>query len=525
MLGALSGFVLVSGPLRPRTPDERKGASSIQSKITEERARILARAQEASRTTAPSNEAGPEPRGDPNLNAAPQTDSTSSEPDAALALRPENRGSDHGSDHGSAQTVDSSNSPGEEHEDLSQGAVPDEGYASEADPGADVQAGDGALAAAEKNPVSTPLPEAAPAVSSGQEPLAANQGALELEGLRRAKNPKSFVKAFQIVLALNQPLVNEQALVICREKLQSSITELRDKGKSSLSKLEKARAMVDAAREAALVAIRDEKAYRKEGGKRVFGQELVDETVEALRAIHRQASGVKVGKNSSLRSAAAWITALDGILTQNDAAQYKGLEFKDQQLAALAGQGLSFDSYAKDRDEVYRRWRDAQVLAWNAKVAIGEEGRCLAVLNEYRATLGLHALACDLRAVESARGHSNDMLKGGFFAHDSPIPGKRSPADRMGKAGLFESPTNAQSFFEKGPLPSIIASERISVRNGTGENIAMGVETGAAAFQLWYRSPPHHRNMIGNWDVLGVGKAGNHWTQNFAGLNVSTTRR
>ncbi len=108
-------------------------------------------------------------------------------------------------------------------------------------------------------------------------------------------------------------------------------------------------------------------------------------------------------------------------------------------------------------------------------------------LNRIRLRAGLSALRIDLKLVDAGRGHSQDMVEHDFFAHESPVPGKKSPSDRAAKAGT----------------------------TGGAENIAFGQQTGLKAIEAWWYSPGHHRNMMGNHSRVGLGRFKSHWTQMF----------
>ena len=134
--------------------------------------------------------------------------------------------------------------------------------------------------------------------------------------------------------------------------------------------------------------------------------------------------------------------------------------------------------------------RTLQVLAANHRLAARldpEEVRAVLALNLTRNLLGLTALAIDLRLCAAARDHSNDMQTHNFFAHESPVPGKKTPWDR---AKLFGT-------------------------SASGENIAMGYRDGQAVNMGWFRSPGHHTNMLGDHTRVGMGLAGSHFTELF----------
>lgn len=134
------------------------------------------------------------------------------------------------------------------------------------------------------------------------------------------------------------------------------------------------------------------------------------------------------------------------------------------------------------------------VMADNAAmetVAADPEREQVRITNEYRIMFGhRRALRINDNLVKSARGHSEDMGRLGFFDHFSPVPGKRTPSDRTRLAGY--------------------------VGSGVGENIHMGSGSPQGAHDGWRHSSGHHRNMLDpSWVELGTGQSGRYWTQNF----------
>jgi uncharacterized protein YkwD len=131
-----------------------------------------------------------------------------------------------------------------------------------------------------------------------------------------------------------------------------------------------------------------------------------------------------------------------------------------------------------------------RALAANAQLAgqlDPEEARCVLDLNLTRNLLGLNALAIDMKLTAAARDHSKDMEEQNFFAHESPVEGKKTPWDRAERFGTTAS----------------------------GENIAMGTLDGAVANEMWWHSPGHHRNMLGDHKRAGLGRYNQHWTELF----------
>lgn len=134
--------------------------------------------------------------------------------------------------------------------------------------------------------------------------------------------------------------------------------------------------------------------------------------------------------------------------------------------------------------------RNREILAMNARLASQldpEEARAILALNLTRNLLGLAALQTDLKLCEAARDHSRDMLTHNFFAHESPVPGKKTPWDRAKRFGTTAS----------------------------GENIAAGYQDGRAANLGWFHSPGHHRNMLDNHRRVGIGRANTYFTELF----------
>jgi uncharacterized protein YkwD len=133
-----------------------------------------------------------------------------------------------------------------------------------------------------------------------------------------------------------------------------------------------------------------------------------------------------------------------------------------------------------------------EILAANAKLASQldpEESRAILALNLTRNLLGLRPCAIDLKLCAAARDHSKDMATLKFFAHESPVPGKKTPWDRAKNFGASAS----------------------------GENIFMGLQDGRAANLGWFHSPGHHKNMLGDHKRVGMGRHGVYFTELLGG--------
>ena len=108
-------------------------------------------------------------------------------------------------------------------------------------------------------------------------------------------------------------------------------------------------------------------------------------------------------------------------------------------------------------------------------------------LNLTRNLLGLNPLLIDTQLVATARDHSKDMETLKFFAHESPVPGKKTP---------WIGPVASA------PAPRARTSSWAST-------------TAAPANLAWFHSPGHHKNMLGNHKRVGVGVQGVHFTEMF----------
>lgn len=125
-----------------------------------------------------------------------------------------------------------------------------------------------------------------------------------------------------------------------------------------------------------------------------------------------------------------------------------------------------------------------------------EERRFMTVLNRYRRVLGLRPFEIEERLNVASRKHSREMVDLGYFGHVSPVARNRTPGDRVRLEGYG---------------------------GGVGENCLGGRCDGRAAFEAWYHSPGHHRNLVSGGIHLGVGATADHamWTMVAGGADVS----
>jgi hypothetical protein len=112
-------------------------------------------------------------------------------------------------------------------------------------------------------------------------------------------------------------------------------------------------------------------------------------------------------------------------------------------------------------------------------------------INDYRELMGLKRLRIDPCLLKAARGHCRAMVEKGFFSHQSPLPGLKTPYARIRVAGYDYQ----------------VAGENIARKEG-------GL-TPEEALIAWIRSPDHHRALLHpDFEDLGLGVQGIYWTLN-----------
>lgn len=231
---------------------------------------------------------------------------------------------------------------------------------------------------------------------------------------------------------------------------------------------------LEAAQREALAFIRSNQYAGKESQKKV------DELVGEARALWEDAWTAALERNAALREALAGVKELEGFFAL----------YAVPGLPAPANEKSLSNTFNAQARTVWVKPAWLELEKYNqAREYLDEEERAhLKVLNEYRMMLGLAPFESDVRLWAAARGHSRDMLEKKFFDHYSPVPGKRTPAERC----LLEG-----------------------YRAWAGENIYFGLPSGVEAFRAWYGSPNHHKNMVSKDKQIGVGRSADHWTQAF----------
>ena len=131
-------------------------------------------------------------------------------------------------------------------------------------------------------------------------------------------------------------------------------------------------------------------------------------------------------------------------------------------------------------DWLLRELRARGVERFNGRVVhtgLPEDAAFTPIINAYRRGLGLDLLTVDERLVLAARQHSQEQADLEYFAHESPTARKALPWDRARLEDYL---------------------------GGVAENLALIGGNAKGAFEGWYRSPGHHRNMVGPHHQLGA---------------------
>lgn len=268
--------------------------------------------------------------------------------------------------------------------------------------------------------------------------------------------------------------------------------------------------------------LRGSKAFTHERAVALFAAPLQARREEALKFILDPAKYPYPNKSEEAQAEAErlvnlvreiWDTPYAALLEKSDAAKALDGELReldgrigkfdpdDQPQADATVEGitrsLDMRHLALDNRDRERIEYNESVLAYNRALkgtSVDEEERSnVEIVNAYRWMMGLHAVKIDERLVRAARKHSIEMAQLAYFDHNSPTPHLQTPGHRVRREGYG---------------------------GGVGENIAVGCSTGQAAFDGWFHSSGHHRNMLTpGWTEMGVGMARrNWWTQVFGAM-------
>lgn len=245
-------------------------------------------------------------------------------------------------------------------------------------------------------------------------------------------------------------------------------------------------------RAAALGFINDKTRYPEENHG-AAGQKEVDRLVDHLRRVVqdplREVAEVKgaFAKIAKLLDEARKLAEWSREHAESGADPKK----VEDELALEAAKVVKMQHVPVDEKDAQALAKSLDVVKYNETVKssmTAEERECVRLTNEYRMLFGLHALKAFEPLVQAARKHSEEMSRLNYFAHESPVAANANPAARCAREG----------------------------GKFAGENIAMGMVTGAHAFDAWYTSSGHHRNMLfPKHKSIGLGQHKNYWTEDF----------
>jgi uncharacterized protein YkwD/pSer/pThr/pTyr-binding forkhead associated (FHA) protein len=223
-------------------------------------------------------------------------------------------------------------------------------------------------------------------------------------------------------------------------------------------------------------------------------QREVDDRVKAVRDVWEEKGEAKIRTDAAmqknLEDAEKLVTEI-----QFFAGDPSDLVARIDAVRIYLGHDLTVQTFFQNQGELdLLVYNDKIMKKYNPSVKgpTEPEREQVRITNEYRMMFGhRRALRIHPFLVNSARGHSEDMVKGGFFDHFDKInPGKYSPEDRMKLAGY----------------------QMI----GGSENIYAGGGSPESAHEGWIHSSGHHRNILTPaWVEMGSGNFGRDWTQNF----------
>ncbi|MBI3268649.1 MAG: FHA domain-containing protein [Planctomycetes bacterium] len=228
------------------------------------------------------------------------------------------------------------------------------------------------------------------------------------------------------------------------------------------------------------------------------GQPIVDEKVKAVKELWEHPENLVARLNKNVVVAVDQIKSADGYVVKLGGKALSETEELDRIMAQASGD-INLQSVTIDAKEQSLLEYNKKVWAFNKSAKFdmnAGELKQIEITNEYREMMGLRILEAHDQLGKAARLHCEWMVSTGIFAHDEDRAETRSPGDRVKRQGY------------SGPC---------------GENIAMGMGDAKGAFDAWYHSSGHHRNMLyagkrgssEGWNQLGVGNVGNHWCQDF----------
>ncbi|MBM3974854.1 MAG: CAP domain-containing protein [Planctomycetes bacterium] len=326
-----------------------------------------------------------------------------------------------------------------------------------------------------------------------------------LDGALRDRNPKARTDLWGESMAAGPEAV--QALAAAMKKQLTVLAGNYDRAswRKDHDKLIAARQALDAARQHARDLIYDEVKYFYPYKPPAVSSDRYAEYIRVQAEVNRRVAALRALWNDQKLSLTVptslqtdleridWLAARLADLGDGDDATMARLAW----LRALpSGKKVTVRELSLTAEE-QTQWEEwLRIDRYNGIVGrtlMSSQREQLKVTNDYRAMFRHRPLAIVPVICTAAQGHAEEMSKLGYFAHQSPTPGRTTPFDRMRLAGYDR---------------------------GASENIAL-VDGAQGAHDAWCRSSGHHRNLLDpSHHEVGIGNDGRYWVQNFGGAQV-----
>jgi uncharacterized protein YkwD len=323
-----------------------------------------------------------------------------------------------------------------------------------------------------------------------------------LDPLLRGKDKKAR-EAFRSELLARGPDALPAIVGAFQRALRQQVDQLdRSALKKQCERLDAQRTLLDRARDFARELIYDEVKYfypykppqvsNEKFAEYQRVQAEVDRRVDALRELW-QDEHLRIKIPAQLRDDLDRLDWTAATLSDLGALDQGVLAEAAWARALPAGDTVTIKNYCRtvaERDEL-QLWQ--RIEAYNDKLKTDKavavvEFDLLRVTNDYRAMYRHRPLALNVQLASASHGHAEEMSKLGYFSHFSPIPGRRTPFDRMKLCGY---------------------------ENGVSENIALA-DSASTSHISWLHSSGHHRNLLNPAHTeMGVGAISRDWVENF----------
>ena len=290
----------------------------------------------------------------------------------------------------------------------------------------------------------------------------------------------------------------KSALDAAQKFHQGNITRL-DGTKNSLNEHEELAKRLGEERSRVIQLIRTD--YHKDAKK----VKMLRDEMEDLMALHEKV--VKLAKKNLTTDLATTETAIDALCEiAREREKFDSSAFtkklSDKELrASIINDSLEAERVEKTIASLEKSRKEIAALAEVEKHNAANGKWCSAGMKSFatlcnyeRVVVGLRPLFVEEKLSSAAEGHSSDMASKGFFAHESPVPHKKTPWDRA-KLAEFDG-------------------------QASGENIFMGSANYQAAYNGWFGSDGHRFGMFSDGpNCMGIGISGVHWTMMIGSKN------